>query len=78
VMANGNSAAPHGINTEGLKRRGFSKTAIQVLRRAYKAIYREGLTVAQALVRLRELEQHAPEVALLIQSLENSNRGIIR
>ena len=60
VMANGNSASPHGINVEGLKRRGFSKTAIQVLRRAYKAIYREGLTVAQALERLRELEAHAP------------------
>lgn len=78
VMANGNSAEPHGINIEGLKRRGFSKTAIQVLRRAYKAIYREGLTVADALERLRELEQHAPEVSLLIQSIEQSNRGIIR
>lgn len=78
VMANGNSASPHGINVEGLKRRGFSKTAIQVLRRAYKAIYREGLTVAQALERLRELEAHAPEVALMIQSLERSTRGIIR
>lgn len=78
VMANGNSAEPHGINIEGLKRRGFSKTAIQVLRRAYKAIYREGLTVSQALVRLKELEQHAPEVSLLTQSLEQSSRGIIR
>ncbi|MBY4675654.1 acyl-ACP--UDP-N-acetylglucosamine O-acyltransferase [Marinobacterium arenosum] len=78
VMANGNSAEPHGINVEGLKRRGFSKTAIQVLRRAYKAVYREGLTVGQALERLRELAKHAPEVDLMIASLERSNRGIIR
>ena len=78
VMANGNSAQPHGLNIEGLKRRGFSKATIQVLRRAYKAIYREGLTTAVALERLDELKQHAPEVDLLIQSLSQSTRGIIR
>lgn len=78
IMANGNSAEPHGINVEGLKRRGFSKTTIQVLRRAYKAIYREGLTKDEALERLDELSQHAPEVELLIHSLANSTRGIIR
>lgn len=78
VLANGNSVEPHGINIEGLKRRGFSKTSIQVLRRAYKAVYREGLTVSEALERLQELEQHAPEVALLTASIKQSARGIIR
>lgn len=78
VMASGNTAEPHGINLEGLKRRGFSKHALMVLRQAYKLIYRKGLTVAQALDELRVLQQSCEEVTPLIHSLENSSRGIIR
>ncbi|KXJ55268.1 acyl-ACP--UDP-N-acetylglucosamine O-acyltransferase [Neptuniibacter pectenicola] len=78
IMANGNTAAPHGINVEGLRRRGFSADAIANLRRAYKIIYRKKLTIAQALVELRELATSCPEVLSLIKSIELSNRGIIR
>lgn len=78
VMATGNSARPHGINLEGLRRRGFDAEALSALRRAYKSIYRKGLTVDQALQELRLLAQEQPAVELLIESLETSTRGIVR
>ncbi len=78
VMATGNSARPHGVNLEGLRRRGFDVEALSALRRAYKTIYRKGLTVDQALQELRLLVQEQPAVQLLIESLETSTRGIIR
>lgn len=78
VMATGNPAKPHGINGEGLKRRGFSPDAVRMIKRAYKAIYRQGLTVTQALDVLQEMQQGTPEIAPLIKSLQASSRGIIR
>lgn len=76
VMSNGNSAQPHGINAEGLKRRGYSSEAIQNIKRAYKIIYRQGLKLDQA---IEQLEQMAnPEIQLLTDSLKASTRGIIR
>ncbi|MGI1669364.1 MAG: acyl-ACP--UDP-N-acetylglucosamine O-acyltransferase [Neptuniibacter sp.] len=78
VMANGNTAAPHGINTEGLKRRGFSKEAIGAIRKAYKIVYRSKLTTVQALAQLKDMAADYPEILPLIQSIESSSRGIIR
>ena len=48
VMASGNPSAPHGLNTEGLRRRGFDADTIAMLRRAYRTLYRAGLTLQQA------------------------------
>ncbi len=48
VMASGNPSAPHGLNTEGLKRRGFEPDTVAQLRRAYRTLYRSELTLAQA------------------------------
>lgn len=78
VMANGNTAEPHGINLEGLKRRGFSRATLRILRQAYKIIYRQNLTVAEALEQLRQLASQEPAVQPLIDSLSGSTRGIIR
>ena len=78
IMANGNTASPHGINIEGLKRRGFTPESILALRRAYKVIYRQKLTVEQALAALRVQLAECPEILPLIKSLETSSRGIIR
>lgn len=78
IMANGNSAKPHGINIEGLKRRGFEKSDIQALRKAYKAIYRQSLTVDEALAELEALKADSDSVNLLIESIQQSTRGIIR
>lgn len=78
VMANGNPAEPHGINAEGLKRRGYTAEQIQQIRRAYKTIYRQNLTMKQALEQLQVLLPAHPELELLVQSLLDSDRGIIR
>ena len=78
VMAAGNGAKPYGINSEGLKRRGFSSEAIRAIKQAYKQIFRKGLKLEQAIEALQQLEQQHPEVALMTRSLMDSNRGIIR
>lgn len=78
VMANGNSAAPHGINSEGLKRRGFDKDVIRALRNAYKTIYRQSLTLEEALAVLEPQIAGVPEMQVLVDSLKNATRGIIR
>ncbi|BBP05039.1 acyl-[acyl-carrier-protein]--UDP-N-acetylglucosamine O-acyltransferase [Sulfuriferula plumbiphila] len=78
VMAAGQPAAPHGINAEGLRRRGFSPEALAGLKRAYKTLYREGLTFSEAQQRLAEQAQGIPEVRLLVDFLSQAERGIIR
>ena len=78
VMANGNSVSPHGMNTQGLKRWGFSEEAIKVLRQAYKIIFRQGLTLDTAITRLQDMSVGDDELSVLIASLKNSSRGIIR
>jgi len=78
TLATGNPAKPHGINAEGLKRRGFSAETIRTLKQAYKAIYRQNLTLADALARLSELVVLEAEVQPMIDSLQVSSRGIIR
>lgn len=82
VMCSGNPAAPHGLNSEGLRRRGVAAESINALKRAYKAIYREGLTVAEALEALDALAAGHPEAAgeigRLRQFIAESQRGIIR
>ncbi len=78
VMVSGNSARVHGLNTEGLRRRGFSADAIRSLRAAYKVIYRQALTVEQALERLSEDGADSPEVMTLVAFVRNATRGIVR
>ena len=78
VTVAGQPAEAKTINVEGLRRRGFSSDSITSIRRAYKIIYRQGLTAEEALGKLRELVVDNPEIALLIESLETSTRGIIR
>lgn len=78
VLASGNPAAPHGINAEGLKRRGFSSHAIMAIKRAYKTLYKSGLKLDEA---KREIEAQLPdhpELQALADFLVTSNRGIIR
>lgn len=78
VTVAGNSARPHGLNTEGLKRRGFDAETLRDLRRAYKAIYKQGLTVEQAIAAMEETATAVPEVALLRNFVAASRRGIVR
>ncbi len=78
VTAAGYDAKPHGINAEGLKRRGFSAGSILQIKRAYKALYRNGLTLDEAKVELATMRSTAPEIALLSDFLNVSTRGIVR
>ncbi len=78
VTISGNPARPHGVNVEGLRRRGFDAASIAGLRRAYRVILREGLTVAQASARLAEFAGDQPEVELMRGFLDSSDRGIAR
>ena len=78
VTVSGNSAAAHGLNTEGLRRRGFSPEAIRALRRAYKVLYRQALTVEQAVAQLVENEKDSPEVMAMVEFVRAATRGIVR
>jgi len=78
VTVNGQPAEAKTVNVEGLRRRGFSSKAITAIRRAYKIIYRQGLTTKEALIKLREMQVEHAELGLLIESLESSTRGIVR
>lgn len=78
VMASGNRAEPRGINTEGLKRRGFTKAQITEIRRAYKVLYRSGHSTEEALALLKDSSAIHPEVAPMVDFIADSKRGIIR
>lgn len=78
VMISGNDAQVAGLNTEGLKRRGFTPDKILSLRRAYKIIFRQGNTVKQAIAQLQEMVSECPEINHFIDRLANSQRGIVR
>ncbi|MDR3221994.1 MAG: acyl-ACP--UDP-N-acetylglucosamine O-acyltransferase [Candidatus Accumulibacter sp.] len=78
VMAAGSSATPHGINVEGLKRRGFSAEALLALKRAYRTLYKSGLRLEEARARLEDDARTHPEIQPILDFLAVSKRGIIR
>lgn len=78
VMAGGDTLKPFGINSEGLKRRGFSPETIRQIKRAYKVIYRSGLTAEEAVVELNKLVKDTPELKILADFIANASRGILR
>ena len=78
IMVNGSPAEAKNINVEGLRRRGFSKDDIAVLTKAYKTIYRRGLTLEEALAELNTQVNECAALQLLIDSLKSSERGIVR
>lgn len=78
IIVSGHMAQPHGLNIEGLKRRGFDADTLKSLRDAYKVIYRSGLTVQQAVEELGHRFAEVAEVQVLAQFLEASSRGIVR
>jgi len=77
IMAN-EYGRPRGINTEGLKRRGFSPERIAGIRRAYKVLYMSGLQLSEAREELARIAAEAPDVATMIEFLEQAQRPIVR
>jgi len=78
VTAAGYPAKPRGINSEGLRRRGFSTGDIAAVRRAYKALYRAKLPLEEAREAIVAEAKAVPALALLDAFLETPGRGIIR
>ncbi|MCX8086424.1 MAG: acyl-ACP--UDP-N-acetylglucosamine O-acyltransferase [Rhodocyclaceae bacterium] len=79
VTAAGNPAVPHGINSEGLKRRGYAPETIASIRRAYKTLYRSGLRLEEAIEAIRaEAETGLAPLSVLADFLAAPGRGIIR
>lgn len=79
VMVFGNPAQATGMNFEGMRRRGWTSETIGLLKRAYKMVYRQGLTLDVAISQLeQEILPNCPEASVFIDSLKASTRGITR
>jgi len=78
VMAAGNPAAPHAVNSEGLKRRGYSEEQIRNIRDAYRVVYRSDLRLAEALERLAPLAAERAEIRAFVDFIHSSTRSLVR
>lgn len=78
VMVSGYPAEAHGLNTVGLERRGYTQETIAALKRAYKIIFRQSLTMQEAIRALKEMIKDFPEVEVLSDFLSKTTRGIVR
>lgn len=78
VTVSGHPAKPFGINSEGLRRRGFSDAAVQTIKKAYKILYRQGLRLEEAVAEINRLAADHEELRLLADFLKIPGRGIVR
>jgi UDP-N-acetylglucosamine acyltransferase len=78
VTAAGYPAKPHGINSEGLRRRGFTAGDLAAIKRAYKTLYRAGLTLDEARAQIAADARAELVLGPLAAFLESSGRGIVR
>ncbi len=78
VTVAGNPASPHGINSEGLRRRGFSAEAIAAIKRAYRVLYRNGLPLAEARAQIAAIAAEHGAVEPFADFIASSERGIVR
>ncbi|MDU1346821.1 MULTISPECIES: acyl-ACP--UDP-N-acetylglucosamine O-acyltransferase [Eikenella] len=77
-MAAGYRAEPAGINSEGMRRNGFTPEQITNVKNAYKALYRQGLSYEEARSQIAQAAETAPELSVLRDFLADSQRSIIR
>ena len=78
ILVSGNTAKPSGLNREGLKRNGFDADTINLLKKAYRIIYRQNLTLTEALNELMELSVDSKSVNVMHSFISSSERGIVR
>jgi len=78
TMVAGNPAVPRGINSEGLKRRGYDADQIRNIKDAYRLVYRKGMKLAEATDAIADRSKTQPELELFLESLRSSARGLIR
>lgn len=78
VTVSGEKANAKGVNTEGLKRRGYTPEQIQQVRRAYKVLYRQGLKLDEARAKLEEMSIDSEEIRPLVEFLDTTEKSMIR
>jgi UDP-N-acetylglucosamine acyltransferase len=78
VMVAGNPAVPHGVNAEGLRRRGFTDEQIRNIREAYRVLYRSDLRLAEALARLAPVAEQHSEIRTFVEFIHGSTRSLVR
>ncbi|MBL0164780.1 MAG: acyl-ACP--UDP-N-acetylglucosamine O-acyltransferase [Xanthomonadales bacterium] len=78
VTVAGSFAEPKGINSEGLRRRGYSQERIMSIKRAYRTLYNSGLPLSEARSELARAAEAAPDVKLMIDFIERSQRSLVR
>lgn len=78
MMVGGHPARPHGINSEGLRRRDFSAQQISNIKRAYKLLYRSGLALAEASAQIASAAEQSPELRVMVDFLAASERSVVR
>lgn len=78
VTVAGSFAEPKGINSEGLRRRGYSSDRIMAIKRAYRTLYNSGLPLAEARTELARAAEFAPDVNLMLEFIERSQRSLVR
>ena len=78
VTVAGTPARPHGLNMEGLRRRGVPGATRKLLKQSYKTLYRENLSLQDAIKVLKDRAQDCPELELFVTFLEQQKRGIVR
>jgi UDP-N-acetylglucosamine acyltransferase len=77
ILAAGEPLEYGGLNSVGLRRRGYTASTLAELKNAYKLIYKSNLNVTQALEKIRDSMEMTPEVTAVVEFIENSERGII-
>jgi len=78
MMANEQKGRPRGINSEGLKRRGFEAPRIAAIKRAYRTLYMTGLSLPEAREQLAEQAQTSDDVRAMLEFLDRSERTLAR
>ena len=78
VVVSGRPAEPRGINSEGLKRREFSAELIRSVREAYRKLYRQGLTLEEAVAAIEEQARGIAELEVFLESIKSGSRGLVR
>lgn len=74
----GSPATPHGLNSEGLKRRGFASEQVRAIKESYRLLYRRALLLEDALKQITELSRQHPVLEPMVDVVSNSKRGIVR
>ncbi|MDD5035199.1 MAG: acyl-ACP--UDP-N-acetylglucosamine O-acyltransferase [Methylococcaceae bacterium] len=78
VMVGSRPTKPHGINSVGLERQGFSPEAIRQIRKAYKIVYMSGMKLEDAIRMLAQMTVETPELQRMVEFLRHTGRSILR